>query len=45
MICDVCKKQIDPKYGFVYHRKEKKDGTLSRKKTYEHIRCSGIIDD
>jgi hypothetical protein len=43
MKCAVCKEYIDPKYGFVYSRKEKPDGSFSKRKTYEHIRCSGVI--
>jgi len=43
MICDTCKQHIDPKYGFVWHYPEKRDGTVSKRKKYEHITCSGIL--
>ncbi len=33
MICHICGKYIDPKYGFVYYRKEKKTGLYQKEKS------------
>jgi len=43
MKCSVCGEWIDPKYGFIYYYKEKKNGERSKRKTYEHIGCSDVL--
>jgi len=44
-ICAVCKQKVDLKRRHVFFRKQKKDGSFSKNKTYEHCECSDLIFD
>ena len=43
MKCDVCHQEIAKHQPRVYYYKENKDGTRSKRKTYEHIECANLI--